>query len=578
MKNTLTFTAILVFTLFSNSQELDETYLDSLPLDAREEISQKIKAKEFIEEPIYRRASSKIDKEFPEEDINAVFGAKLFDTIQTSFMPVNEPNLDASYILDFGDVLEIQIIGQKDSINSYSIERDGSINLPEIGKIILSGQSLADATAFVKAKIKNAYIGSEAFVSLKSIRDINILVAGNAYNPGIYTLNGNSSILHALSVAGGVDSIGGYRNINLIREGKIIETLDLYNTLIFGINNFSTGLRSGDSIVVNPLQKVISIESGVLRPARYELKDDDTFEDILRFANGYSNYADLSNIIVKRITNGISSIIKIDYDQIDSFEFKNNDSLFIREFKFNTVVLQGSVKNPGTYRIQLGSTLSDLIKDAGGYDQTAYPFGGYLQNLKALEINKNAKEKLYQVFLNNLVQNSVSFTPDSSNLSILQQIYDSKPTGRVIAEFDLDLIAINKDLDTILEDGDKILIPNITQQVYVQGEVSNPGASRYLPGKDISYYIRTSGGFLDNADSKNIFVIHPNGETKNLNSASRLSFILPEDNLNLIYPGSIIYVPSSTDFTTGLQVASIWAPIISSVALSLTSLSVLNNN
>lgn len=578
MKNTLTFTAILVFTLFSNSQELDETYLDSLPLDAREEISQKIKAKEFIEEPIYRRASSKIDKEFPEEDINAVFGAKFFDTIQTSFMPVNEPNLDASYILDFGDVLEIQIIGQKDSINSYSIERDGSINLPEIGKIILSGQSLADATAFVKAKIKNAYIGSEAFVSLKSIRDINILVAGNAYNPGIYTLNGNSSILHALSVAGGVDSIGGYRNINLIREGKIIETLDLYNTLIFGINNFSTGLRSGDSIVVNPLQKVISIESGVLRPARYELKDDDTFEDILRFANGYSNYADLSNIIVKRITNGISSIIKIDYDQIDSFEFKNNDSLFIREFKFNTVVLQGSVKNPGTYRIQLGSTLSDLIKDAGGYDQTAYPFGGYLQNLKALEINKNAKEKLYQVFLNNLVQNSVSFTPDSSNLSILQQIYDSKPTGRVIAEFDLDLIAINKDLDTILEDGDKILIPNITQQVYVQGEVSNPGASRYLPGKDISYYIRTSGGFLDNADSKNIFVIHPNGETKNLNSASRLSFILPEDNLNLIYPGSIIYVPSSTDFTTGLQVASIWAPIISSVALSLTSLSVLNNN
>ena len=308
------------------------------------------------------------------------------------------------------------------------------------------------------------------------------------------------------------------------------------------------------------------------------MKDDDTFEDILRFANGYSNYADLSNIIVKRITNGISSIIKIDYDQIDSFEFKNNDSLFIREFKFNTVVLQGSVKNPGTYRIQLGSTLSDLIKDAGGYDQTAYPFGGYLQNLKALEINKNAKEKLYQVFLNNLVQNSVSFTPDSSNLSILQQIYDSKPTGRVIAEFDLDLIAINKDLDTILEDGDKILIPNITQQVYVQGEVSNPGASRYLPGKDISYYIRTSGGFLDNADSKNIFVIHPNGETKNLNSASRLSFILPEDNLNLIYPGSIIYVPSSTDFTTGLQVASIWAPIISSVALSLTSLSVLNNN
>ena len=172
MKNTLTFTAILVFTLFSNSQELDETYLDSLPLDAREEISQKIKAKEFIEEPIYRRASSKIDKEFPEEDINAVFGAKFFDTIQTSFMPVNEPNLDASYILDFGDVLEIQIIGQKDSINSYSIERDGSINLPEIGKIILSKWH-SEKNNFVKVMPKEYKIALEKIAQEKINQLIN---------------------------------------------------------------------------------------------------------------------------------------------------------------------------------------------------------------------------------------------------------------------------------------------------------------------------------------------------------------------------------------------------------------------
>jgi hypothetical protein len=82
---------------------------------------------------------------------------------------------------------------------------------------------------------------------------------------------------------------------------------------------------------------------------------------------------------------------------------------------------------------------------------------------------------------------------------------------------------------------------------------------------------------LDSADLKNIYVIHPNGETINLGNKSRLSFILEDNNIQLIYPGSIIYVPQKTNYVNPLQIASIWAPIISSLALSLTSLSVLNN-
>jgi protein involved in polysaccharide export with SLBB domain len=247
--------ACLVVSAAIYSQELDEAYLQSLPESVREDVLNKIEAKDDLDKPVYRRASTFIDKDKDKGANKTLFGSNFFDVMQTSFMPINEPNLDSSYILDFGDVLEIQLIGQKDQIDNYSINRDGSINLPDIGRLNLSGLSLNDASNLIKAKVSSAYIGTEAYISLKNIRDINVLVVGNAYNPGIYTLNGNSNMLHAISMAGGINDIGSYRNINLIRSGKVIDTLDIYEVLVFGKYNFSNGLRSGDSIVVGPREK-----------------------------------------------------------------------------------------------------------------------------------------------------------------------------------------------------------------------------------------------------------------------------------------------------------------------------------
>ena len=566
------------------SQELDEAYLQSLPESVRGDVLNKIEAKEDLDKPVYRRASTFIDKDKDEdEDIdidNILFGSDFFDVMQTTFMPINEPNLDSLYILDFGDVLEIQLIGQKDQIDNYSINRDGSINLPDIGRLNLSGLSLNDASNLIKAKVSSAYIGTEAYISLKNIRDINVLVVGNAYNPGIYTLNGNSNMLHAISMAGGINDIGSYRNINLIRSGKVIDTLDIYEVLVFGKYNFSNGLRSGDSIVVGPREKIVSIESGVMRPAAYEIKSNETFDDLLKYSNGFGKDINLDQLLVKRVSGGKSDVIYLTLDEIKSFEFANNDSIFIQEYKIDTVSILGSVNNPGTYKFTRGTTLSEAIKKSGGYDSSAYPFGGYLENQKALEINEISKDRLYDKFLTNLIMNSgaTSSMQDSGVMEILIQIKNSESTGRVIAEFDLDIISSDPSKDTILEDGDKIYIPQLTQQVFIQGEVSNSGAIRYAPGKDIDYYINKSGGALLTADLDNIFIVHPNGETENFANKSRLSFILEDDSKELIYPGSIIYIPQKTNFANSLQTASIWAPIISSIALSLTSLSVLNNS
>ena len=568
--------ALLLLSTIIYSQELDETFLESLPDSVRQDIEGKIDAKADLEKPIYRRASTFVDKD-KDDDKTKLFGSDFFDVMQTSFMPINEPNLDASYILDFGDVLEIQLIGQKDVTDTYAIARDGSINLPDIGKLNLSGLSLNDASDLIKAKVNASFIGTNAFISLKNVRDINILIVGNAYNPGIYTLNGNSNMLHALSMAGGINDIGSYRNISLVRSGKIIDTLDLYEVLIYGKYDFSKGLRSGDSVVVNTIGKIVSFESGAMREAVYELKADETFEELLKFSNGFSKNNDFDNIVIKRVAAGKSKVINLTLDDLYSFELLDNDSIFIREYKIDTVYIQGSVMNPGTYKFNRGTTLSEAIIAAGGYDSSAYPFGGYLENLKALEVNKISKEKLYDVFLTNLITNGISSDQDAGLGELLLQIKETESTGRVIAEFDIELIRNNKSLDTILEDGDTVLIPQITQQVFVQGEVGNAGAIRYSPNKGVDYYVNKSGGLLQIADKDNIFIVQPNGETENLSKNARLSFFLEDSDKPLIYPGSIIFVPQKTNFASSLQVASIWAPIISSIALSLTSLSVLNN-
>ena len=171
------------------------------------------------EKASYRLSETDSDiKKTPNKD--DIFGSEFFNSMQTSFMPISAPNLDDSYVLDFGDVLRIQLLGQKDLIDSYKLKRDGSINLPDIGQINLAGLSLGEASKLIKSKVNQAYIGTDSFISLENIRDVSVLLAGDVFNPGIYTLNGSSNMLHALNVAGGIGAYGSYRRIKLIRMKK----------------------------------------------------------------------------------------------------------------------------------------------------------------------------------------------------------------------------------------------------------------------------------------------------------------------------------------------------------------------
>jgi protein involved in polysaccharide export with SLBB domain len=423
---------IFLFSSFTVAQEIDESFLKSLPSDMQQDILKRADKSGGAEEPVYRSIESqtKLEKKNLEDlkkrleddlklleqelyedkgnienrDSLILFGSDFFSTYQSTYMPINEPNLSPSYILDSGDVLEVQLVGQKSFTQQLKIKRDGSINLEDIGKIKLAGLSLDDASSLIKNKVNSSFIGTSAFISLSNIRDINVLVSGNAFNPGIYTVSGNSSMLHAIAVAGGISEYGSYREINLIRNQQVIETLDMYDVLITGRFNSSTSLKTGDIIFVSPVKNIATIDGAVKVPAKYELFDNQNLSSLIDYSNGISKDADIDNIYLDRILDGkVKSLPIQSIKQFSDIAVMDGDKVFIRKHAFRNVIIEGAVLKPGSYVIAEGESVSDLIEKSGGYTKNAYPFGAVYENEKALAINKMAKELLYEEFIDNII-------------------------------------------------------------------------------------------------------------------------------------------------------------------------------
>lgn len=575
-KNILLLSFLILLTFPLKSQEFDQKFLESLPPDVRQDLLDQTQIRNDAEKPQYRRPSSFIEKKI--DNVLDRFGSEIFNSMQTSLMPINEPNFDSDYTLDFGDEITIQLVGQKSEKYTLNIQRDGSIFLPEVGKLYLSGQTLEDSIKIIKENIKKTFIGVEAFISLTNVRDIQVIVAGNVFNPGTYTLNGNSNIFHALNISGGPSDIGSFRSIRLIRNNETIDILDLYNTFISGEASFNIRLRSGDLIFVDPIFNLVTLVGGFKRPGIYEFLENETFESAMLFGNGLNNLADTSNIKIFSISEGkIEEIFVDDLDSLKNVSSKDGDRLVIGEFKLNEVEIKGAVQNPGKYLINQGSGIEELIELSGGYTKNAYPFGGILENDAARAINRISQEKLYKEFLDRL--SMLASSPDAvgtsfeTMITLMNEIKEAPVSGRVSAEFDLDILKNNPDKDVLLQDGDTIVIPELINQVYVFGEVQNQGSTSYIGDKDISFYIDNRGGFKSGADKRSVYILYPNGNTKKISK----NIFQGKSELE-VYPGSIIYVPKKiNDNFLITKSAQAYATILGNIGVSLASISVLKD-
>ena len=564
---------LLLFSVFVSSQDFDKAYLDSLPPEVRDALAAQAEMKEELSNPVYNRQSTSIDK----KKVSIRFGDNFFKSIQTTFMPINEPNMDASYVLDFGDAITLQLVGQQQSIDELQIQRDGSINLPNLGKVQLSGLSLEESSKLIKAKIESAYIGVDAFITLSNVRDIQILVTGNAEQPGVYTVNGNTSFLQAIAIAGGPSDFGSLREFVLKRNNETISKIDLYDVIIKGDISTNERLRSGDVIHISPVNNLVNITGGVKRPDNYELLKDETFDDLLFFANGIKNNFDSNNVRHISFKDGAALERPVKLNQLSSIVPKSGDSLYIGEFVYRTVTIEGAVENPGSYKIEEGATLSSLIKRAGGYLESSFPEGGIYINQDAKIIAETYKDKLIQDITKNIASKitspSVAGNADQSTLSIVtNEIRNQDVSGRVVVEFDLRKIALNKNLDTTLQDGDSIFIPRKTNNIHILGEVKNPATIAYFQNITISGAIKSSGNYTEFADKKNIVIIEPDGSINFV--TNRWGMISSSD----LQPGSIIYIPREIGEIEGIDKWAIYTPIIGNLALSLASLASLNNN
>ena len=559
------------FSLFA--QDFSPEFLDSLPAEVREEIVNSAQKKESLESTQYRRPSTFIQK----PDVSSArFGNEYFSMMQSTLMPINEPNLDPNYILGFGDVLQLQLVGQKNEIIEVSLLRDGSITLPNIGKVFLSGLSLQEATKIIKTKFEISFIGVDVFVTLLNIRDIQILVSGNAFNPGPYTLNGNSNLFHALSVSGGPSDLGSFRKIDLIRDDKTLETVDLYENFIFGKNSFGPKLRSGDIIFIHPSQNLVSISGAIKRPGNYELLSTERLGSLINFANGIRNNADLDSIHIQRIKGGKAIQVKASPDNFEEEILNDEESVFIKAYPFRSVTISGSVEKPGSYLLNEGDGILELVNLAGGYTKNAYEFGGILLNKNTLEVSQNAKNKLYEDFISFYIENSFGGGAESlESLSIfINELKNSSVSGRITAEFNLEKLESNPSLNVKLMEGDEIIIPEVVDHIYIFGEIANQGTINYVANQSLSGYLDSVGGMTDYADKSSIFILHPNGISER---ASRKNVFRDNRDEFMIYPGSIIFVPREIPNTFRAEVFQGYASILGNLGVSLASISVLKD-
>jgi len=295
------------------------------------------------------------------------FGYDLFEGVPSTFAPVSDIQVPVDYLVGPGDTLKVQLYGNEPASYSLTVGRDGRVNFPKLGPIVVSGMSFDKARATIEAHVTRQLIGSRVSVTMGDLRSIRVFVLGEAEKPGSYTVSGLSTITNALFVSGGVKKIGSLRKIELKRSGQLISTLDLYDLLLHGDTSADQQLMPGDVIFIPPIGDTISVYGAVRRPAIYELKSEKTVEQVIVIAGGLMPDADGNLVQLERIQpSRLREMRNIDLTSTlgRSTELANGDKLrvpAIRPTLENSVVLSGHVFRPGSFEYHTGLRLSDIL-------------------------------------------------------------------------------------------------------------------------------------------------------------------------------------------------------------------------
>jgi protein involved in polysaccharide export with SLBB domain len=387
-----------------------------------------------------------------------VYGDSLFRQVPTTFAPLRDVNVTPDYVLGPGDQLVIRVWGQVNFNAQVTVDRSGSVYLPQVGEIHVAGLPYAQVRQHVQDAISHIYKSFSLDVQMGQLRSIQVFVVGQARRPGNYTLSSLSTLVTALFATGGPSVQGSLRDIQLRRNGQTVTHFDLYDLLLLGDMSKDAPLLPGDVIFIPPVGPQVAVAGSVRVPAIYEMKGQTTVEQALQFAGGLSSTASLLHASLERVDQDNSrKVLDLKLEGADlAAPLHAADVLRVIPFSpqfQNTVTLRGNVAESGRFAWHPGMKLSEIIpdskalvtrdywerrnqlgvpgpefkaeyatnpdqylRDANGYRRLPPVYNGQPQNVGTQGQNPNPSQNVSPTYNPNYDQNSIT--------SLTGQLYD----------------------------------------------------------------------------------------------------------------------------------------------------------
>ena len=471
-----------------------------------------------------------------EPEATPVFGRNIFTNDNLTFAPSTNLPTPEDYRLGPGDEVIIDIWGNNQATIRQTISPDGTINIPDIGLVSLSGMTIRQADSYMKRKLGQIYsvdgedAKSEIKLTLGNIRTIQVNLMGEVAVPGTYYLSSLSNLYHALYRAGGVSDLGSLRDIQLVRKGKKVASVDVYDFIMNGKTPDNINLEEGDIIVVPAYARLVEVAGNVKRPMTYELRDGETVASLLDYAGGFSGNAYKENVRVVRQNGKEYQVYTVDAPDYASFVLEDGDELTVGQILdryANRIEVKGAVYRPGIYQLGNGvSTVSQLIAKADGLKGDAF-----------------------------------------TNRALIHR--EREDLTLEVISVDVKGILNGTAADIELQKNDVLYIPSIHDlsdigDITVEGEVARPGAFVFADNTTLEDAIMMAGGLLESASTVKIDVTRrikdasSTSQSENIAEVFTFSFkdgyVLDGEPGFVLQPYDYIYVRRSPSYTEQISV------------------------
>ena len=374
-----------------------------------------------------------------------VFGRDIFQNSNLTFEPSMNIATPVNYRLGPGDQIVIEVWGASEANITQKVTPDGYISIPDVGPINVNGLTVQAASNKIRSKLSQIYSGmassnvnlsTNVKVSLGQIRTIQVNIMGEVSRPGTYALSSFSTVFHALYKAGGISPLGSLRNIKVVRGGKTVATVDVYDYIIHGRSHSDIRLQEGDVILASPYEALVLIQGKVKRPMYYEMKSSESIRTLINYAGGFANDAYTYAVTVTRNDSRERTVCTVDDMNYGVFQVKDGDAVNVGEIldRFNNrIEVKGAVYRPGFY--ELGKdiqTVRDLINKADGLLEYAFTNRAVLHRE-----NPDKSLEVVSVNLKSIMDGSDADIPLKKNdVLFVPSIYDleSKGTLEILGE------------------------------------------------------------------------------------------------------------------------------------------------